>query len=78
MPQTFLKSTALARVSYDAAAQSLEVEFRDRTIHQYCGVPVELHAALLAAESKGNFFNVAIRSRFPSTPVTSSNNIQSA
>ena len=75
MQQTSVESTALVRVSYDAAAQRLAVEFRDRTIHQYRGVPAELHAGLLAAESKGKFFNAAIRNRFPSAPITDPNGI---
>jgi len=69
MPQTFLESTALSRVNYDAVSQCLEVEFRDRTICQYSGVPAEIHAALLDAESKGKFFNTAIRNRFPFVPL---------
>ena len=73
MPQPFVESTALARVSYDADTQHLEVEFRDRRIYAYRGVPAELYAALLGAESKGKFFNAAIRSRFAFGPITGSN-----
>jgi hypothetical protein len=65
MQTTLLESTALARVSYDEVTQGLEAEFRDQTIYQYCGVPPEVYAALLRAESKGRFLNAAIRDRFP-------------
>jgi hypothetical protein len=68
MQQTFLESTALSRVNYDAVSQCLEVEFGDRTIYRYSGVSAEIHAALLDAESKGKFFNTAIRNRFPFVP----------
>ena len=69
MRQTFFESTALSRVKYDAVSQCLEVEFRNHTIYQYRGVPAEIHAALLDAESKGKFFNTAIRGRFPFVPL---------
>ena len=72
MRQTFSDSTALSRVIYYAASQCLEVEFRDHTIYQYSGVTAEIYAALLAAESKGKFFNTAIRNRFPFVPLTPS------
>jgi len=32
---------------------------------QYFGVPVTVHAALLDAPSKGSYFNLAIRGRYP-------------
>jgi KTSC domain len=65
MQQTFFESSALFRVNYDAVAGLLEVEFRDHTIYRYRGVSAEMHAALLGAESKGKFFNTAIRNQFP-------------
>jgi hypothetical protein len=65
MQITILESTALARISYDEITQCLEAEFRDRTIYQYCGVPPEVHAALLGSESKGRFLNATIRGHFP-------------
>jgi hypothetical protein len=65
MQQTLFESSALFRVNYDAGARLLEVEFRDHTIYRYRGVSAETHAALLGAESKGKFFNTAIRNRFP-------------
>jgi len=78
MQEPFVKSTAMARVSYDAGTQRLEVEFHDRKIYAYRGVPAELYAALLDAESKGKFFNTAIRSRFAFVSITSSNGPQPA
>jgi len=69
MKQTFFESTALSRVNYDAVSRCLEVEFHDHTIYQYSGVSAEIHAALLAAESKGTFFNTVIQNRFPFAPM---------
>jgi hypothetical protein len=43
----------------------LELEFCNRAIYQYFGVPAAVHQALLDASSKGRYFNQAIRGRFP-------------
>ena len=56
-----VESTTLTRVGYDASARLLCVEFRDRTTYQYFGVPAEVHASLISAPSKGQYFNRAIR-----------------
>ena len=59
-----LESSALKVVSYDAGTEHLDVEFRDRAIYRYLGVPTALHAALLESPSKGSYFNREIRGRF--------------
>ena len=58
-------STTLATVVYDEAREVLQLEFRSRALYQYRGVPRAVHEALLAAPSKGRYFNRAIRGRFP-------------
>jgi hypothetical protein len=65
MRVTAVSSTTLATVVYDEAREVLQLEFRSRAIYQYGGVPRAVHEALLAAPSKGRFFNQAIRGRFP-------------
>jgi hypothetical protein len=69
MNATVLESTALARVAYDARRELLHIEFRDQTIHEYFGVPSEVHDGLLRADSKGAYFNKVIRGRYNSSPV---------
>ena len=64
MTATAVDSTTLATVAYDADRELLQIEFRDRTIYRYFSVPAEVHAALLRAASKGNYFNRVIRGRF--------------
>ena len=59
-----VESTTLATVAYDPAQQLLQLEFRDRTIYHYCGVPADVHDALLRAPSKGTYFNRVIRPQF--------------
>ena len=65
MQLTPVESTTLASVAYDAHGKLLQLEFRNRAIYQYSGVPAEVHEALLRAPSKGRYFNRAIRGQFP-------------
>ena len=60
-----VRSSSLARLSYDRRQAILEVEFRDGTVYQYAGVPLRTYHGLLQAGSKGSYFNHYIRSRFP-------------
>ncbi len=60
-----VESTTLAALGYDHVSQTLQLEFRNRTIYQYFGVPAAVHQALLLASSKGSYFNRAIRVNFP-------------
>lgn len=58
-------STTLLTVSYDEAQALLQLEFCSRAVYQYFSVPAEVHQSLLAAASKGRYFNQAIRGCFP-------------
>jgi len=62
---TSVESTTLATVIYDAERELLRLEFRDRLVYDYFGVPAAIHDALLQSTSKGGYFNRMIRSRFP-------------
>jgi len=62
---TPVESTTLATVAYDEARELLRLEFRSQAIYHYLGVPPIMHHALLNASSKGRYFNLAIRGRFP-------------
>jgi hypothetical protein len=64
MPRATVESTSLAGIAYDASNQTLQLEFRDRAVYQYFGVPAEIHDGLLRAPSKGQYFNRAIRGKF--------------
>ncbi len=57
-------STLLASVTYDASASVLQLGFCDGAIYLYFAVPEAIHQGLLAADSKGGYFNSQIRSRF--------------
>jgi hypothetical protein len=66
MDRTPIDSTTLASAGYDTAACLLELEFRGGAIYRYLSVPASLYRDLLAADSKGRFFNRFIRHCFPS------------
>jgi hypothetical protein len=59
-----LESSSLAKVAYDADRAVLQLEFRDRAVYQYFGVPAGIHEGLLLAPSKGAYFNRVIRGQF--------------
>jgi len=60
-----VESTTLLTVFYDEARALLQLEFGSRAVYQYFGVSSAVHQSLLAAPSKGRYFNQAIRGRFP-------------
>jgi hypothetical protein len=67
-----VESTTLATVAYDEARELLQLEFCSRAVYLYFGVPATVHQALLAAPSKGRYFNQTIRGRFSYRPILDS------
>jgi len=65
MLATAVESSTLTTVAYDCASQVLRLEFRSRAVYCYFDVPPRVHLDLLAADSKGSYFNRNIRGRFP-------------
>lgn len=76
MQVTRVASSTLFTVAYDARRGVLQLEFHDRTVYQYLGVPTELYETLLQSPSKGKYFNRAIRGQFPCAPVPDAQNRQ--
>jgi KTSC domain len=62
-----VNSTLLASVAYDIGKSLLQLEYCDGAIYQYSAVPATIHQGLLAADSKGTYFNRHIRSRYRHT-----------
>jgi hypothetical protein len=54
-------STNLVSVGYDDATSMLEAEFLKSGVYQYYGVPREIYDQLMAAPSKGAYFNAVIK-----------------
>jgi hypothetical protein len=63
-PPVQVNSKLLASVTYDARESLLQLEFCDGAIYLYYAVPEAIHSHLLAADSKGSYFNSQIRSCF--------------
>jgi hypothetical protein len=59
-----VESSVLASVLHLAEQQLLEIEFRSGLLYRYFDVPQQTYTELLAAESKGRYFNANIRNRF--------------
>lgn len=60
-----MPSTAIRVFRYDEATHELRVTFVSGRTYVYAGVPPSIAADFEAAESKGRFFNAAIRDRYP-------------
>jgi hypothetical protein len=56
-----VNSSNLRSVGYDAATQTLEIEFYSGGIYQYFGVPVSVYNNLMDAASHGSYFYHFIR-----------------
>ena len=56
-------------VGCDGANQVLEVEFQSGAIYQYLDVRPAIHKELMAAASKGRYFNSEIRDSYTSVGV---------
>ena len=60
-----VESTTLLAIGYDETHEILQLEFRSHAVYRYFGVPCSIYEALVAASSKGSYFNGTIRGYFP-------------
>jgi KTSC domain len=60
----FVRSSALRAVAYDPSTKELQIRFCSGTSYVYENVPATVHAALMAADSKGTFFFEHIRETY--------------
>jgi hypothetical protein len=60
-----LDSTILAWVRYQPDQHLLQVGLRTGRHYNYFNVPASTYRQLLAAESKGRYYNLHIRNDFP-------------
>ncbi|PRX49196.1 KTSC domain-containing protein [Prauserella shujinwangii] len=58
-------SSVLRSVGHDPAHRVLEVEFRNDRVYRYLGVEHAVYTELMAAASKGRYFNRFVRDRYP-------------
>jgi len=59
-------STLLLCVAYFPEEHRLRLKFRSGEVYDYSDVPAQIYSGLLAAESKGRYFNQHIREVYPS------------
>lgn len=64
MQRQAVESTTMRSVGYDQTNQILEVEFQSGAVYQYLDVLPAIYKELLDAESKGQYFNSAIRDTY--------------
>lgn len=60
-----VSSSNIVSVGYDAASETLEVEFMSGSVYQYYNVPQSIYDAFIAAPSAGQFFAYQIKNSFP-------------
>jgi hypothetical protein len=76
MNMDLVESATLAAIGYDDACCILQLKFRNDAVYSYFGVPGSVYQGLVAASSKGRYFNAAIRGHFPHSGVPDVNNGQ--
>ena len=65
-----LHSNTLLSVRYCRDARLLELTFQDCSCYRFLDVPTEYFEALMAAPSKGTYFNQFIRNQFKYQRIT--------
>jgi hypothetical protein len=65
MERQSVDSSNLRAVGYDRDVAVLEIQFQTGSVYQYLGLPESVYRALMAASSKGSFFNANIKGCFP-------------
>ena len=64
MQRTPVASSLVASVGYVPEYKVLEIEFQDGRSYQYFGVPERIYKGVMAAESRGRYFNERIRDAY--------------
>jgi hypothetical protein len=70
-----VESSVIASIGYDEKTRALDIEFRTGATWRYLDVPPEIYHALLAAESKGRFYNANLKHRFRAKKLEPAENV---
>lgn len=65
-----VQSSNIAAAGYNAATKTMDVQFKNGSRYSYADVPQDVFDDFLSADSKGQFFNTNIKSRFVPTKAT--------
>jgi hypothetical protein len=60
---TFVDSSTIEAIGYDSESRELHIQFVGSGLYVYLDVDQETYDGLLAADSKGGFFNREVRAR---------------
>lgn len=60
-----VESSQIASIGYDAATNTLEIDFKRGGVYQYSGFPAAEWARFKGAESTGSFFYRNIKGKYP-------------
>lgn len=69
MHHTEMKSSHLARASYDPGLFKLQILFHNGDMHEFSNVPPDVHEALTSSRSHGSFFHSKIKGKFESRKI---------
>jgi transglutaminase/protease-like cytokinesis protein 3 len=64
MDRLLVNSSNIVSAGYDAADETLEIEFQSGNVYQYFDVPEKIFQGLMTAASKGEFFHDKILKEF--------------
>ena len=64
IPRQPVNSSDIASIGYDAATQTLEIEFRATGVYRYFSVPPEVFETIRTTPSPGKFFLQTIKGKF--------------
>lgn len=70
MDLTPVTSSNVAAVGHDPKTATLRVRFNNGRTYDYAGVPANVAAQMMAAESVGKFLNSVIKPAYAATQVT--------
>lgn len=64
-----VSSSTIISVGYEAASETLEIEFKSGGTYQYYNVPQSIHQQFMESDSKGKFHHANIKNSFPNSRV---------
>jgi hypothetical protein len=59
-------SSNIESVGYEEGEERMQIKFRHGGVHEYSGVPVEVHERLMGARSIGGFVHDHIKGKYAS------------
>lgn len=71
-----MPSSVIKAWRYDAQSRDLTITFVGGRAYAYQGVPADIAQGLRLAFAKGEYFNKAIRDRYPAVPVLAGTRIE--